>query len=216
MSKTFFVAMSAWEWDPTDPKAATFSFTRGGRRVAIDSTRRPGGGLYDDAVVDDNIEGATTVDKPTSSGALYVEQGYAIANRFPRLPEGYDDYVDRDYEFKTVQYSRRDGQYPGFRYYGFHALWLAGDVSSATILVFNAGASKSTDNGNVLSITYDLKRDELFLPAVESGYPFPRRGDAAGGCLFIRCKEAATWSLSIPKLPQVLVTASLGCPAADR
>ncbi|MBL8622207.1 MAG: hypothetical protein JNK64_12915 [Myxococcales bacterium] len=203
MTRAVFVACSAYSWDPTDPKNATFSIVDNGPRITIDSTMRPDGGLRaETAIVDDYDGGATSVDKKGDTGGLYVEFGYAIAHRYPMIPPGYEGYKDRDYEFKTIQYSTKDGLFPGYRYYGFHAIWTSGPINHAKILIYNAGESLSPFVDAVQQHIVDLDNKEIFLPETESGYLRPQAGDGSGGAIFVRCREAQNWKLSLPKLPQ--------------
>ena len=218
MTRAVFIACSAYSWDPKDPQHATFSMVKGGPRISIDSTMRPSGGLaVETAIVDDHEEGATSVNSPGDTGGLYVEHGYAMAHRYPSLPPGFEQYKARDYEFKTIQYSTRDGLFPGYRYYGFHAIWVSGASNAATILIYNAGESLSPFPHPVQQLVVDIDNEKIFLPETESGYLRPQVGSAGGGALFVRCREAQNWVLSLPKLPQSQATndRKLVCPRLD-
>jgi hypothetical protein len=231
MTRAVFIACNAYDWDPTDLKNATFSIEEGGPRIAIDSTLRPRSGqTLEGAVLDDHASsgGATSVLAKGDDGGLYVEEVYALNHRLPSIPPGYEAYADRPYEFRTVQYSNKDGKYPGRRYYGFHAIWLDGPPKRANIIIFNAGESKATWPSSVIRRTVTLADEKMFLPADEIGYLHPAAGDTSGGCLFIRCGEASNWLLRIPKLPQAMgvsleatakpdkITRTLSCPKLDQ
>ena len=205
MSRAVFVAVGVYGWNPSNPAQTTFSLTRGGGLETIDSTRRPAGGAsVQGAIVDDHQSagGATTVAAAGGDGSVYVELTYAQNKDYPMPPVGYREYATRRYEFQTVQYSADDAEYAKRRYYGFHALWIDGERSKATLLIFDAGDSRGAGLGKVVRYTANLDDAELILPEQEmpSGAP-PVRGSGNGGGIFLRCSEAQNLSLGYPKLP---------------
>jgi hypothetical protein len=222
MSRAVFIAVDAYDWDVSIEHQATFSLLSGGQKIVIDSTKRPRGGQsVEDAIIDDEAGGATSVNSTENSGSLYVEREYAKRTGLPLLPKGYrcEDsdicYGDRKYEFMTIQYSRTDSKYSNRRYYGFHAIWTAGAAHEAILVVFHAGTSKLGKAGEVIRRTIDLEDPAVVLPQIDmpTGTRPARLGES--GAIFLRCKVAQNADLLLPKLPQALEGRLLKCPAQD-
>jgi hypothetical protein len=223
MSRAVFVAVGVWKWKVAANGTATFSLTKkGAANQTIDASQQYPQVSLGDALIDDEVYGASTPRDEDGNGGIYVEMGYA-KGKFPLPPYGYDkptnNYSDRKYEFMTIQYSSGDPDYADRRYYGFHAIWIEGeDRKNATLIIFNAGDSKSGKFGAAKRYTLNLDEPKQVLPC--SVYPpgfskIRKRGDS--GCIFLRCRDAKHADLLIPKLPQGLVKyrKHISCPPSE-